>query len=682
MAQKKAVKKTAQKKVPGEAKERAAALRAAIGTYRTLYHQEDESPISPEALDSLKRELSELEAQYPELKAPDSPTQRVAGGVRAGLAKVRHEVPQWSLDDAFTESDLRAFDGRVRRTLAKAGNESQLRYDCELKIDGLHIVLTYENGKLKTAATRGDGVIGEDVTHNIRTIQNVPQKLPKPVSLIVEGEVYLTKSGFAKLNKEREKKGEALFANPRNAAAGSIRQLDPGIAASRPLGVFLYDIDRLDGELPPTQGAELAYMQKLGLPVNPKSIVAEDADEILSFWKSWDEQKRQKEDYQIDGIVIKVNDRGQQELLGYTGKGPRFSIALKFPAEQVTTVVEDIVLQVGRTGTITPVAQMKPVSVAGTTVARATLHNEDFIKEKDLRIGDTVILQKAGDIIPEIVQVLPEFRTGKERKWKFPTHTNLCGGDGAIERVPGEARYRCKVPGSFSQLSRTLAHFAGKSALDIEGLGRKTVELLMEHELVSAPDDFFDLTRDELLALPGFKKKSVDNLMRSLEEGKRVPLDRLLVGLSILHVGEETAYLLAKTFRTMPVLRKAGEAELARIEGIGEVVAHSVSAWFRDKENSALLDRLLPHLSIQEVEAPAANAPLAGQTVVVTGTLPTLSRDEAEARIREAGGTPGSSVSKKTAFVVAGENAGSKLAKAESLGVEVVDEAEFLRRLR
>lgn len=667
--------------VPKDVTERVAHLRDVITKYRTLYHQEDESPISPEALDSLKRELSELEAEYPSLKTANSPTQKVAGGVRAGLQKVRHEVPQWSLDDAFTEDDVRAFDERVRKALLKAGNTEPVSYDCELKIDGLHVVLTYEKGALTTAATRGDGVVGEDVTHNIRTIKSVPETLPKPVSLIVEGEIYLTKSGFAKLNKEREKNGEPLFANPRNAAAGSIRQLDPAIAAARPLGVFLYDIDRIDGELPPTQEAELTYIKELGLPVNPRSVIAKDVDEILSIWKSWNEKKRQKEDYQIDGIVIKVNSRAQQELLGYTGKGPRFSIALKFPAEQVTTVVEDIVLQVGRTGTVTPVAHLRPVSVAGTTVARATLHNEDFITEKDLRIGDTVILQKAGDIIPEIVQVLPEFRTGKEKKWKFPTHSNLCGGDGAIERVPGEARHRCVVKGSFGQISRALAHFAGKSALDIDGLGRKTVELLMEHELVSAPDDFFDLTRDELLALPGFKEKSVDNLMEALKTGKQVSLDRLLVGLSILHVGEETAFLLAKTFRTMEALRKASETELARVDGIGDVVARSVVSWFRDEENDALLERLLPHLSIQEVEAPAANAPFAGQTVVVTGTLPTLSRDEAEDMIRKAGGSAGSSVSKKTAFVVAGENAGSKLAKAEELGVEVVDEAEFLKRL-
>ena len=668
--------------VSKEIRERALHLREAIQNYRALYHQEDESPISPEALDSLKRELAELEAAHPELRTPTSPTQTVAGGVRAGLKKVRHAVPQWSLDDAFTEADLRAFDERVRRSLAKAGIEGEPLYDCELKIDGLHIVLTYEKGKLVTAATRGDGVTGENVTHNIRTIRNVPETLAEPVSLIVEGEVYLTRSGFEKLNKERAKSGLPLFANPRNAAAGSIRQMDASIAAARPLGVFLYDIDRTDGALPETQERELAYIKKLGLPVNPKSIVAKDVEGILAFWDSWHGNKREKEDYQIDGIVIKVNGRAQQEALGYTGKGPRFSIALKFPAEQVTTVVEDIVLQVGRTGTVTPVAQLRPVAVAGTTVARATLHNEDFIAQKDIRIGDTVILQKAGDIIPEIVQVLPEFRTGKEKKWKFPKRSPLCGGDGEIERVPGEARHRCKVAGSYTQLSRTLAHFAGKSALDIDGMGKKTVELLMEHELLSSFDDFFTLTRDEVLALPSFKEKSADNLMTALAQSAHVPLDRLLVGLSILHVGEETAFLLAKRFRTMDVLRRASEDELARVEGVGEVVARSVAAWFADDENTAMLGRLLPHLSIQEVEAPAKNAPLAGKSVVVTGTLPTLSRDDAEAMIRAAGGAAAGSVSKKTAFVVAGENAGSKLAKAEELGVDVIDEAEFLRRVR
>ncbi|MEA2701632.1 MAG: ligase [Candidatus Parcubacteria bacterium] len=668
--------------VPASIQTRARQLRDSIGKYRTLYHEQDESPITPEALDSLKRELAELEAEYPELKRADSPTQKVAGNVLPGLRKVRHQVQQWSLDDAFTEADLRAFDERVRRTLAKTlGREAAPTYMCELKIDGLHIVLTYERGKLATAATRGDGKTGEDVTHNIRTIRNVPDALKRPVDIVVEGEVYLSRAGFAKLNKEREKAGLPLFANPRNAAAGSIRQLDPEMARARPLGVELYDIGLLNEPMPATQEQELAYIRELGLPTSPEARRMQSVEDVLKFWEVWHGKKRERLDYQLDGIVVKVNEREYQEALGYTGKGPRFAIALKFPAEQVTTVIEDIVLQVGRTGKITPVAQLRPVAVAGSTVARATLHNEDFIHDKDIRVGDTVILQKAGDIIPEIVEVLPEFRTGKEKKWRFPKRSTLCGGDGAIERIPGEAAHRCKTRGSFTQLVRTLAHFTGKSALDIDGLGPKTVKLLMEHELVGGFDDFFDLTRDELLALPNFKEKSVDNLMAALGRAKDVTLDRLLVGLSILHVGEETAYLLATEFRTLDRLAKAGEDELARVNGIGDVVARGVSSWFRDPENQAMLARLMPHLSVQQVAKAAGSGKLSGKTVVVTGTLPTLSREEAEALVRRHGGNPSGSVSKKTSFVLAGENPGSKLQKATELGVEILDEGEFLKRI-
>lgn len=668
-------------KATSDIKDRVLHLRDAITKYRALYHENDESPLSPEALDSLKHELAELEAQYPELREEASPTRTIAGTVRSGLKKVRHVVPQWSLDDAFTEDDLRAFDERVRRGLLKAGIDSHPTYSCELKIDGLHVVLTYEAGELTVAATRGNGVEGEDITHNVRTIASVPQQLPQPVSCIVEGEIYLTRSGFAKLNQTRAAAGETEFANPRNAAAGSVRQLDSAIASARPLGVFVYDVSQIEGNIPQTQSDELVFLGKLGMPVNPHSVHAKTIDEVLKFWSVWHGKKRDKEDYQIDGVVVKVDDRTHQEALGYTGKGPRFAIALKFPAEQVTTVVEDIALQVGRTGVVTPVAHLRPVAVAGSTVARATLHNEDFITEKDIRIGDTVVLQKAGDIIPEIVQVVPELRNGTERTWKFPKKTPLCGGDGSVERVPGTAAYRCVTRGSFGQLSRALAHFAGKHALDIDGLGAKTVETLMEHQLVGSYDDFFDLTRDELLGLPGFKEKSVDNLLTSLAAARTVSLDKLLVGLSIPHVGEETALLLAQSFRTLPTLQRATESELARIPGIGDIVARAVVAWFADSENEGMLARLTPHLSVQEVAEVPTNGALSGMTVVVTGTLPTLARDEAESLVRTHGGNPSGSVSKKTSFVLAGENAGSKLQKAVELGVEVIDEAEFMRRL-
>ncbi len=668
--------------VPKDIQSRAERLRKAITEYRALYHEGVEAPISPEALDSLKHELSELERAYPELVTPDSPTQVVVGSIAPGLSKVRHQVPQWSLDDAFTEGDLEAFDERVRKGLQKAyGREIIPVYSAELKIDGLHIVLTYENGELVTAATRGDGSVGEDVTHNVRTIKSVPQTLKENVSIIVEGEVFMTRSGLVSLNKEREANGEAVFANPRNAAAGSLRQLDSSVAASRPLDVFLYDIDALSGVLPHTQHKEIALIKKLGMPTNPHMIETDSLKEIVSYWKTWEGKKREKEDYQIDGVVVKVNEREYQDALGYTGKGPRFAIALKFAAEQVTTVVEDITLQVGRTGVVTPVAHMQPVRVAGTVVARATLHNEDFIRERDIRIGDTVVLQKAGDIIPEIVQVLPEFRTGNEAVWAFPTHSPLCGGDGRIERVPGVAAYRCAVRGSFAEQQRKLAHFAGKHALDIDGLGAKTVTLLMEHELVGEFDDFFDLTRDELLALPGFKERSADKLLASIEAKRQVPLDRLLVGLSIFHVGEETARLLTQHFQTLSELMEAPEERLANIRGIGGVVAHSISQWFGDEQNKALIERLLKRIQVTEAQILPGSGPFEGETVVVTGTLQTLARDEAENMVRRAGGHVATSVSRKTTFVLAGENAGSKLEKARTLGVSVIDEATFKERL-
>ena len=661
--------------VPKEARERAEQLRKTITKYRALQHEKDASPISAEALDSLKYELAELEETYPELITPDSPTQIVAGAPLPFLKKVQHVIPQWSFNDAFTEDDVRAFDERVRKLSGMTPT-----YDLELKIDGLKIVLTYEKGILATAATRGDGVMGEDVTHNIRTIREVPETLARPIDLIAEGEVYLTRSGFKKLNESRKKAGEPLFANPRNAAAGSIRQLDPAIAAARPLGLFVYDVAKTSEAFPKNQTEEIEYLASLGLPVNSEHRHAETLEEVFAYWRKWKGSARDKLDYQLDGIVLKVESPEQQKILGYTGKAPRFGVAYKFPPEQVQTVIEDITLQVGRTGKLTPVAHLRSVAVAGTTVARATLHNEDFITEKDIRIGDTVVLQKAGDIIPEVVSVIIELRPKGAKPWKFPTTSPLCGGDGSIERVPGEAAHRCKVSGSFEQQSRKLAHFAGKSALDITGMGRETVRTLMEHELISDFDDIFELTKDELLELEGFEETKAAKLVQAIKDAREVPFDRFLIGLGIPHVGEETAFLLATHFGTVDMLRAADEESLSNIGGIGPIIGYAVAEWFKDAGNRVLISRLGKHLNLKKVVAPA-QGPLTGMTVVVTGTLPTLSREEAEARVRMAGGKPAGSVSAKTSLVVAGESAGSKLDKAKELGIPVISEAELLTRL-
>ncbi len=666
-------------KAPKQVQKRAKKLRDAITKYRTLQHVQDLSPLSPDALDSLKYELAVLEEEYPELITPDSPTQVVAGSAVPFLKKVRHAVPQWSFNDAFTETDIRAFDERVRKVSGMVSS-----YDLELKIDGLKIILTYEKGVLTTAATRGNGVVGEDVTHNIRTIASVPTRLPRPLDIVVEGEVYLTLSGLKKLNARRRAEGESEFANPRNAAAGSIRQLDPKVAAARPLDVFIYDTAETSESFPLTQSEELDYLAKLGFPVNLEHRHADSLEEVFRYWRKWQGSARGKLDYQLDGIVLKVESHAAQETLGYTGKAPRFAIAYKFPPEQVQTILEDIVLQVGRTGKLTPVAHLRPVAVAGSTVARATLHNEDFIKEKDIRIGDTVVLQKAGDVIPEIVSVIMELRPTKGKNsakpWKFPTRSSLCGGDGGIERVPGEAAHRCKVSGSFEQQARKLIHFAGRSALDITGMGRETVRLLMEHNLISDFDDMFELTKDELLTLEGFEETKAAKLIAAVRAARKVPLDRLLIGLGIPHVGEENAYLLATHFGTLKHLQNAKEAELSKIEGIGPIIGNAVQTWSAHKENQKMLARLLKHMKIEKVEAPS-KGPLTGQTVVITGTLPTLSREEAEARVRRAGGKAASSVSAKTSFVVAGENPGTKFDTAKRLGISVITEEEFLDKI-
>lgn len=668
--------------IPRVARERASKLKAAINRHRYLYHVEDRSEISPEALDSLKYELAKLEEEYPALISADSPTQRVAGKPAPGFKKVRHTVSQWSFNDAFTEEDVRAFDERVRRMLkGHSGRDHKVEYTAEYKIDGLKIILTYKKGVLTTAATRGDGTIGEDVTHNVRTIESVPLVLEEHIDIVVEGEVWLSRKELDRINAERAKKNQPLFANPRNAAAGSIRQLDPRVAASRKLDTFIYDIAAMEGELPRTQGDELRLLKKLGFKTNSHWKLCASVEDALRFWKKA-EKLSDEHDYWLDGVVLKVNERADQVALGYTGKAPRYAIAVKFAPEQATTRVENIALQVGRTGVVTPVAHLTPVLVAGSTVSRATLHNEDQIKRLDVRVGDTVVLQKAGDVIPEIVQVVKEMRPRNAKSYAFPKRVPECGGDGAIERVPGMAAHRCVNKNGLVMERRKLRHFTSKSALDIEGLGPKNVELLMEHNLIATPDDIFTLTEGDLDGVPRFAEVSAKKLIAAINAKRKVSLPRFLIGLSIDHVGEETAYDLAEHFGTLEKLRRASYDELEAIEGVGPIVGRSLADWFRDNAHANMLDRLLTHLTVLPERTEKQRGPLAGKTFVVTGTLEGMSRDEAKAAIRRAGGTIAESVSKKTDYVIVGADPGSKAKKATELGVPTLSEREFYKLLK
>ncbi len=661
-------------------------LKKAINHHRTLYHVYDTQEISEAALDSLKKELSDIEAQYPDLVAPDSPSQRVAGKPLPQFNKVPHAVAQWSFNDAFSPDDMREFDARVKRFLAspdrslgrKRGGDAPT-YACELKIDGLKIVFTYEKGLLVTAATRGDGEVGEDVTQNIKTIESVPLSLSRPIDSIVEGEVWMSAKNLEELNTRRAALGEPPFANPRNAAAGSIRQLDPTVAAARKLDVFMYDVAKTSEQFPSTQMEELDYLRELGFKVNPHHALAKNIDEAIVYWESWKRKGRHQE-YWIDGVVIKVNERAYEERLGYTGKAPRFAIAFKFPAEQATTVIEDIVFQVGRTGVVTPVAHLRPVSVAGSTVSRATLHNEDEIHRLDVRLGDTVVIQKAGDVIPEIVQVVQELRPKQSMSFAWPSRVAACGEDDRIERVPGQAAWRCVNPDSSERRRRAFEYFISKKALDVDGVGEKVAAALIDSGLVESFDDLFTLTEGDFLTLPGFAELSAKNAVDAIKKAsKNVPLYRLLTGLSINHIGEEIARDIADHFGTMQKVRGATKEELLVIDGVGEVVADSIVWWFADTRNSAMLDRLLSHITFAKPEQKKTNLPLAGKTFVFTGTISTMSREEAVEKVRSLGGKVAGSVSAKTSYVVAGEDAGSKLEKARALGVTVLTEGMFAK---
>lgn len=666
-------------------KERIESLKKSIEKYRYEYHVLDSLSIPESALDSLKKELFDLEEKNPEYKTFDSPSSRVAGKALEFLPKSKHKVTQWSLNDAFTVEDIKDFDERVKRFLEKEYNTTlgvlyrkKIDYICELKIDGLKIVLEYKKGLLAQALTRGDGVEGEDVTQNIKTIESVPLRLKREVDCIVEGEVWLAKSELKRINKEQKEKGEEEYKNPRNLAAGSIRQLDPNITKSRNLSTFIYDLSQYSEEMPETQEEELELLKELGFKVNKNFKYCKDIEEVIEYHKNW-EKKREKEDSLLDGVVVKVNNREIQELLGYTGKGPRWAVAYKFAAIEATTVVEDIILQVGRTGVITPVAILRPVLVAGSTVARASLHNFDEIARLDVRVGDTVIIEKAGDVIPKVNRVLFDLRNDKAKKYLIPKKVALCGGDGSIERVEGEVAYRCKYL-SEEQERRRLYYFTSKKCFNIDGLGPKIIDLFLENKIIKNAVDIFKIKKEQIENLERMGEKSAENIVEAIEKSKKITLAKFITALSIDDVGEETAILLAEHFGSIEKLKKASKEDLLNIFGLGEVMVLSIYNFFQDKENLIYIDELLDYVVIEKAEK-VSGSKLAGQSFVITGSFEIYSRDDLKKIIRDNGGKVVESVSKNTSFLVAGESAGSKLERAEELGVKILDLKEFLNKV-
>lgn len=646
--------------------------------HRVLYYQNQNPEISDEAYDFLERELRELEEKFPEYKTENSPIHKVGGFADVLFQPVKHKIAQWSFNNAFSKEDIIDFDKRVKNFLYKELEEKvSVEYMTELKIDGLKIVIEYQNGKLIQAATRGDGVIGENVTANILQIKEIPHIISEKRNIIVEGEVYMTRKQFDKINSELEKRGEKNYANPRNLASGTLRQLDQNIVRQRNLSVFIYDLADAPFEIE-TQEKELEYLESIGLPVSKHRKLCKTIEQVMTFWEEWNE-KRDKNSFDIDGTVLKVNKREYQELIGYTGKAPRFAIALKFQAQEVTTIVEDIAFQVGRTGIITPVAHLKPVSISGSIVSRATLHNEDEIKRLDVRIGDTVILKKAGDVIPKIIRVVKELRPKTSRAFVFPEKISQCGGDGSIERIPGEVAYRCVEKNSYELQRRKLHYFVSKVAFDIENMGPKVIDVLLEENLIQTPVDIFTLEKGDLLGLPRFGEKSVQNIFDSIEKSKQISFARCITALSITGVGEETAVLLANTFKNFSNLQKASVEQIENIHGIGQVVARSIRDWFDDTENSKMVLELLKHVKIIEEEK--VSSKFEGKIFVFTGTLHTISREQGKKIVKDNGGSVSSTVSKKTDYIVVGDDAGSKLEKAEKLGVKTISEGEFLKLL-
>ena len=661
-----------------QAAKRVAELREQIEGHNRRYYEEAAPTISDREYDRLYQELAGLEARFPKLLTPGSPTQQVGGKPLKAFEQIAHRVPMLSLDNTYSEEEVADFYARIAKLLP---NE-KIPVVIEPKVDGVAVSLLYENGKLQHAATRGDGSVGDDITQNIRTIRSVPEQLhgKTPKLLEVRGEAYLDKKGFEKLNAERAEAGLPVFANPRNAAAGSLKQLDPAIVAKRPLGVVFYGTGAVQGLDIDLHSETFSLLRKLGLPASERWWKADSVDKILRAIRELD-NIRHDFPYQTDGAVVKVDSFAQRERLGFTAKSPRWAIAYKYEAERVETRLIDIIVQVGRTGTLTPVAVLEPVSVSGSTVSRATLHNEEEIARKDIRIGDRVVIEKAGEVIPAVVSVKIEARTGKERKFKMPANCPVCGSK--VVKDEGQVAIRCINSQCPAQTKRRIEHFASRGAMDIEGFGEMMVEQLVDRELVRDVSDIYELTTEKMASLERMGEKSIANLLEAIEGSKKRPLWRLIFGLGILHVGVSASRALAEHFRSLEKTMKASEDELQKIQDVGEVVAQSIHQFFQEKHNRRIIERLEKlgvRPQVEPKRKPSADSPFIGSTWVITGTL-SQPREEIAEMIIQRGGKVSGSVSKKTTSVLAGEAAGSKLDKAKQLGVRVVGESEFRKML-
>ncbi len=678
--------KTNKREIPQEVIERVKKLREEIDYHNYRYYVLDSPVISDAEYDALMRELKELEEKYPELITPDSPTQRVGFKPAEGFKEVPHAEPMLSLDDAMNEEEVIEFDKRIKRFLGLP-EDQPIEYTVEPKIDGLAIELVYENGVFVVGSTRGDGYVGEDVTNNLKTIKTIPLRLRKftedapdiPPRVDIRGEVFMTKEEFQRLNEERIRKGELPFANPRNAAAGSLRQLDPSITAKRKLDIFCYGVGRVDGYKFKTQWEILQTLPKWGLKINPMVKLVKNIGEAIKYHHEI-ERIRETLPYEIDGIVIKVNDLSLWEKLGTKARSPRYALAYKFQPTQVTTQLIDVVFQVGRTGAITPVAILKPVQIGGVIVERATLHNEDFIKNLDVRIGDWVLVQRAGDVIPQIVMPIKDRRTGNEKEIVFPTYCPICGTK--LVRKPGEAIWRCPNPNCYASLVRKILHFASRNAMNIEGLGEKVARDLVDKGFVQNIADLYYLKLEDFMKLPGFAYKKAKNLYEAIQKSKKITLSRFIYALGIRHVGEAMAHLLAEKFKTLDKLMNASVSDLLSIPGVGYEVAKSIVDFFKNEENRKMIQRMLDAgITFIEEEKKEEEKPkiLEGKTFVFTGALKSMTRDQAKRKVMELGGKVSDSVSRKVDYVVVGESPGSKYRKALQLGIKTLNEEEFLK---